>query len=161
MTEPLILDRAALDAALAALPPEAACCQPILEAIRDFGLVHARIAAEDRLPKMPANLMHRPALFIIADDFDVSQGPDAFHRKSLLRALDGCACVVIHGAAPEAQHYGAAVVAALLTGKAAIIETQPKHETAWLRFVGRHAPQAAQLVITSQSDRWSREGGTA
>ncbi len=161
MTEPLTLDRAALDATLTALPPEAACCRPIFEAIRDFGLVHVRLTAGDKLPKMPANLRDRPMLVIVADDFDISQGPSAFHHKSLLRALDGCACVVVHGAAPEMQHYGAVVLGALLGGKAALIETQPKHETAWLKFVGRHAPDAATMVVTSQSDRWSRTEGTA
>ncbi len=156
------LSREQIDAHLASpLFTPASHFRPVYEAVRDSGLAYAMVLSGHRQYRRPKKLRGQPLLLIVGDDLDVAQGPTAFNEKILKWVLRGAASVIIHAAAPKAAHYAGAVKIALLFQKSVLIETRPSHEVEWLKFVGRHAPEIPNLVITPNSAQWQNEAGTA
>ncbi len=91
----------------------------------------------------------RPIVLIVGDDFDLSYGPAAFHRKSLRRFLRSAGAAVIVSGAPHPTPYGAAVAGSILTGKNSIvIESREAHEPAWIALVKAVQPGLPVLVST-------------
>ncbi|RYB01512.1 hypothetical protein [Lichenibacterium ramalinae] len=92
---------------------------------------------------------NKPIVLIVGDDFDLSFGPAAFHRKSLRRFLRDAGAAVIVSGAPDSMPYGAALAGAILTGKnAIIIESREAHEPAWIALVKEAQPRLPLLVST-------------
>ena len=91
----------------------------------------------------------RPVVLIVGDDFDLSFGPAAFHRKSLRRFLRSAGAAVIVSGAPDPMPYGAALAGAILTGRnALIIESREAHEPAWIELV-KKAQSGLPLLIST------------
>ena len=91
----------------------------------------------------------RPVVLIVGDDFDLSYGPAAFHRKSLRRFIRYAGAAVIVSGAPDPMPYGAALAGAILTGKnAVIIESRETHEPAWIALVKEAQPGLPLLIST-------------
>ena len=91
----------------------------------------------------------RPVVLIVGDDFDLSYGPAAFHRKSLRRFLRTAGAAVIVSGAPDPMPYGAALAGAILTGRnAIIIESREAHEPAWIALVNEAQPGLPLLIST-------------
>lgn len=91
----------------------------------------------------------KPVVLIVGDDYDLSHGPAAFHRKSLRRFLRGAGAAAIVSGAPDPMPYGAALAGAILTGKnAVVIESREAHEPAWIALVKEAQPGLPLLVST-------------
>jgi hypothetical protein len=102
-----------------------------------------------------------PKLQILGDDLHIARGPKAFPRKTLRAVLGKAERVMIHAAAPSAQHYAAAVETATRGLRTVIIETQPSHEQEWLSYVLRKVPKAGVLIISPNAARYGGVAGTA
>ena len=91
----------------------------------------------------------KPIVLIVGDDFELSYGPAAFHRKSLRRFLRDAGAAVIVSGAPDPMPYGAALAGAILTGRnAIIIESREAHEPAWIALVKEAQPGLPLLIST-------------
>ena len=91
----------------------------------------------------------KPILLIVGDDFDLSYGPAAFHRKSLCRFLRSAGAAAIVSGAPDPLPYSAALAGAILTGRnAVIIESREAHEPLWIALVKEAQPGLPLLVST-------------
>ncbi len=92
---------------------------------------------------------NRPIVLIVGDDYDLSFGPQAFHRKSLRRFLRSAGSVVIVSGAPDPRVYAAALAGPLMTRKdVAIIETREAHEPAWIDLAREAHPGIVILIST-------------
>ncbi len=137
----------------------------LLDAAREYGVGLAFLPRGGRYRALPEALLGRPVVFVVADDYGGERGsigPSGFDNKTLKRVLGGARAILLHAAAAEPWQYGAAAHAAMLSaGKAIIIETQPEHETEWLKVVSQHAPDAAILVITPEIAKYGPAQGRA
>jgi hypothetical protein len=91
----------------------------------------------------------RPNIVIIGDDMHAAKGPDAFHRKSLVRFIKRASGAVIVSCAPLTAAYAAAATnAAQFRQDVLIVETRLEFEPAWKVFVETHHPGIALLLCT-------------
>jgi hypothetical protein len=109
------------------------------------GLAFTIVPAGAHFPFIKAD-DRRAMLFIVGDDTLVSDGPEAFHRKTLRRILGQAVFVGLVPGRPERAFYGRAVQAALeARGWAVVLETQEPHRAAWARFAAKHARAAVEI----------------
>ena len=93
-----------------------------------------------------------PNIVIVGDDMHEAKGPDAFHRKSLVRFIKRARGAVIVSSAPVTAAYAAAASnAALFRQDIVIIETRLEFEPAWKTFIENHHPGIALLLCTVKS----------
>ena len=87
-----------IDAQLAALPPEARHLIPILEAVRDKGLVFGLIQHGSQPQRILRNV---PVLAVIGDDWAISTGPSGFECDTLNWALTNARSIILHTTTPQ------------------------------------------------------------
>jgi hypothetical protein len=120
--------------------------RPIMEAARDHGVGVCVVPQGAERFNPPRK---RPNIVIIGDDMHEARGPDAFHRKSLVRFIKRARGAVIVSSAPLPPAYAAAATnAALFRQNILIVETRLRFEPAWKTFVETHHPGIALLLCT-------------
>lgn len=120
--------------------------RPIMEAARDHGVGVCVVPQGIERFDLPRNL---PNIVIVGDDMHEAKGPDAFHRKSLIRFIKRASGAVIVSCAPLTAAYAvAANNAALFRQDALIVETRLQFEPAWKDFIETHHPGIALLLCT-------------
>lgn len=83
---------------------------------------------------------------IIGDDLLVSEGPSAFHIRSMRALLAKASAVFIMCGRPVHEAYAAAADICEAGACVVVIETQISEELSWVKFVQRHAPKAALTI---------------
>jgi hypothetical protein len=110
------------------------------------GLAFAVLTAGQAFPFIGTD-ERRAMLFVVGDDFLLSAGPEAFHRKTLRRLLGRAVFVGIAPGRPVRAFYGRAIAAALAAkGWAVIVETQSQQAEAWRAFAARHAKVSVEVM---------------
>ena len=79
--------------------------RPIMEAARDHGVGVCVVPQGPERFHLPRKL---PNIVIVGDDMREAKGPDAFHRKSLVRFIKRASGAVIVSSAPVTAAYAAA-----------------------------------------------------
>lgn len=91
----------------------------------------------------------RPSIVVIGDDLDTSRGPEAFHLRSVRRALAKAhSCYLMIGG-PLPRAYVAAAVTAEAGLNVVIIESQPAEEASWLEFVNKHRRPGGTVIFAT------------
>ena len=122
--------------------------RPIMEAARDHGVGVCVVPQGAERFNPPRK---RPNIVIVGDDMHEAMGPDAFHRKSLVRFIKRASGAVIVSCAPLPAAYAAAVTnAAVFRQDIVIVETRLEFEPAWKTFIETHHPGIALLLCTVQ-----------
>ena len=135
--------RLRLDAAVTASAPH---LKPLLAAVRDAGCNFAQVPQHVGRFAFPEG---RPLIALIGDDYDLSWGPQAFHRKSIRRLVGRCSAALIVAGAPDVTLYTAASGWAVLARQnVVVIETQPRWEADWANLVREARPGIAVLIST-------------
>jgi hypothetical protein len=142
--------RAELERACSALTAMQAAPLPVMRAAAD-GLIAAVYVTDCRTkwPERELAKFRRPVLLVIADDLEperLSTPPSGWRCARMLRAWAKSA--IVHGAAGEAEHYRGAVLMAMATGHAALIETSSACAVLWTEFL---APAMATLTLIPRS----------
>lgn len=120
--------------------------RPVMQAARDHGVGICVVSQGAERFNPPHK---RPNIVIIGDDLHEAKGPDAFHRKSVVRFIKRASGAVIVSCAPLPAAYAAAATnAALFRQDILIIETRLQFEPAWKTFVETHHPGIALLLCT-------------
>ena len=120
--------------------------RPIMEAARDHGVGVCVVPQGPERFHLPRKL---PNIVIVGDDMREAKGPDAFHRKSLVRFIKRASGAVIVSSAPVTAAYAAAATnAALFRQDIIIIETRLQFEPAWKDFIETHHQGIALLLCT-------------
>lgn len=120
--------------------------RPIMEAARDHGVGVCVIPQVIERFDLPRKL---PNIVIVGDDMHEAKGPDAFHRKSLVRFIKRASGAVIVSSAPVTAAYAAAATnAALFRQDIIIVETRLEFEPAWKTFIETYHPGIALLLCT-------------
>lgn len=120
--------------------------RPIMEAARDHGVGVCVVPQVIERFDLPRKL---PNIVIVGDDMHEAKGPDAFHRKSLVRFIKRASGAVIVSSAPVTAAYAAAATnAALFRQDIIIVETRLEFEPAWKTFIETHHPGIALLLCT-------------
>lgn len=120
--------------------------RPIMEAARDHGVGICVVPQGAERFNPPRK---RPNIVIVGDDMHEAKGPDAFHRKSLVRFIKRASGAVIVSCAPLPAAYAAAATnAALHRQDILIVETRLQFEPAWKTFVETYHPGIALLLCT-------------
>jgi hypothetical protein len=118
----------------------------IMEAARDHGVgicVVPQGAEQFNPPRK------RPNILIVGDDMHEAMGPDASHRKSLVRFIKRASGAVIVSCAPlPAAYRAAATHAAVFRQNILIVETRLRFEPVWKTFVETYHPGIALLLCT-------------
>lgn len=140
ITRPADIERAADFIARANAPQ-----LPLFRAVADRRIALVAVGRPDNA--WPAAIIARatrrgrPAVVLVGDD-PAAGFPDALgplRWKAAARLGRWCNWVMIHAAGGEHGHYSAAVQAAELVGRVALIETGTQHAAAWSGFLGcRH-----------------------
>ena len=91
-------------------------------------------------------------LAIIGDDLATAEGPAGFHLKSLRKLFARADAIYIMVGVPVQSLYAAAADSAKAGLRVIIIETQTTEEVSWAEYARRHAPKAAKLLATPNSD---------
>jgi hypothetical protein len=122
--------------------------RPIMEAARDHGVGVCIVPQVIERFDLPRKL---PNIVIVGDDMHEAKGPDAFHRKSLVRFIKRASGAVIVSCAPLLAAYAAAATnAAVFRQDVVIVETRLEFEPAWKTFIETHHPGIALLLCTVQ-----------
>ena len=150
-----------LNQAIDNLSPHTRHLAPIYVGMRDHRLLKSIILRGNKLRSIPKRYKGCPHVFVIGDDLLDAKGPKAFHKKSLLRTFKGAGLIVLHCAKPLPEHYEMAVSAAILDGRAVIIESQPTHEKEWLAFVLENAPMTEFRFVTPNAVHYPPQAGSA
>ena len=138
-----IATREGLNKAIQASPPH---LQVILEAVRDRHLRFGHIKQHTGQFSFPAGL---PILLLLADDYDLAWGPQAFSKTSLRRFLQGASSAVVVSGAPEVAAYSLAVAGAVVSGRhTLIVESTERWEAEWIALLRELAPGLPTLVST-------------
>lgn len=120
--------------------------RPIMEAARDHGVgvcVVPQCIGRFDLPRKLPNIV------IVGDDMHQAKGPNAFHRKSLVRFIKRASGAVIVSSDPVTAAYAtAASSAALFRQDILIVETRLQFEPEWKTFIETHHPGIALLLCT-------------
>lgn len=120
--------------------------RPIMEAARDHGVGVCVVPQSIERFDLPRKL---PNIVIVGDDMHEAKGPDAFHRKSLVRFIKRASGAVIVSSAPVTAAYAAAASnAALFRQDIVIVETRLEFEPVWKTFIETHHPGIALLLCT-------------
>lgn len=125
---------------------------PILTAVRTKGLRSLILLAHTPAVHELATL-RAPAVVIVGDDLEVSEGPAAFHRGTL-RAVLGRAthCAVMAGEAVPTIYATAVTAALMFRGVVVLIECSERTEVDWLAAMERWARRASKLMVTPVPD---------
>lgn len=120
--------------------------RPIMEAARDHGVGVCVVPQGIERFDLPRKI---PNIVIVGDDMHEAKGPDAFHRKSLVRFIKRASGAVIVSSAPVTAAYAAAATnAALFRQDILIVETRLQFEPDWKDFIETHHPGIALLLCT-------------
>jgi hypothetical protein len=120
--------------------------RPVMQAARDHGVGICVVPQGIERFDLPRKL---PNIVIIGDDLHEAKGPDAFHRKSVVRFIKRASGAVIVSCAPLPAAYAAAATnAALFRQDILIIETRLQFEPAWKTFIETYHPGIALLLCT-------------
>lgn len=120
--------------------------RPLMVAVRDAGVSLCVVSQGGEAFRPPSD---RPALVLMGDDMHTSQGPDAFHKSSLVRFVRRCSSAVIVASAPLVVAYAAAAaVAAGLRQNVIIVETRPEHEADWKAALDAIKPTLSFILCT-------------
>jgi hypothetical protein len=134
------------DAQLATLPSEARHLTPILEAVRDKGLVFGLIQHGSQPNRVLNNV---PILAVIGDDLDTSTGPSGFRPDTLKWALTNARSIILHTTTAQEGQYAAAIADALENEwLVVLIESNLTKQQAWIDAIEKHAPQTPLTLIS-------------
>ena len=118
--------------------------RPLYLAARDFGVRLATIEQRAGAFRPPTD---KPVLMVLGDDTLTPLGPAGFDRKSVKRFAARCDVAVVMSCAPLLAGYAAAAAcAAGYRRDALIVESQPKHEQAWLDLL-REANPSMRIIV--------------
>jgi hypothetical protein len=125
---------------------------PLYRAVQD-GLVTAvlhrrgaRVEASTLWPK------RRPTVIVLGDDDYQSTGPCGWPQA--VRLMRWAALIILHGSGGTPEHYGMAVVAAVVRRRVLFVETSAAQLAAWKLFIDKLAsPNTSALVIAPFGDR--------
>jgi hypothetical protein len=119
--------------------------RPIMEAARDHGVGVCVVPQGAERFNPPRKC---PNIVVVGDDMYEARGPDAFHRKSLVRFIKRASGAVIVSCAPLTAAYAAAATNAALFRQDIIVETRLEFEPAWKTLIETHHPGIALLLCT-------------
>jgi hypothetical protein len=135
-----------VQAALLTLPVAFRFIGPMLAAVIAHDLdVFAIGEPAARWPCRRARLSDRPTVALVGDDPGAARGlggPGAWQCTAAIRRW--CNAAIVHAAGGEPHHYREAVLAALLVGRVAFIETTSANAQAWAE---RLACPATLLIL--------------
>jgi hypothetical protein len=124
--------------------PKMGHLRPLARAAAEHGVALAVIGPGAAAPEPPA----APGwVALIGDDDGAARGPGGFDRR-LRRLLERASHAAVLSGAPLGAVYALAGWVAARGGAVVLVETTERHEADWARFVERHAPGAAVLVVT-------------
>ena len=138
-----IATRDGLNRAIQASPPH---LQVILEAVRDRHIRFGSVKQHTGQFSFPTGL---PIVLLLADDYSLSWGPQAFSKPSLRRFLQGSSSAVVVSGAPEVGAYSLAVAGAVVSGRhTLVIESTERWEAEWIALLRELAPGLPTLIST-------------
>jgi hypothetical protein len=131
---------------------------PIFEAVRDYGVKLAVLMRGAEPVDVLAPINGHPFIIMVADDTDICPGPTGFELTSLKTALASVACVaVVSCQPPEALYRYISLLPAFQCANAAIIETRPEHDRAWIDWLYDNAPHARLILGTPFPDQFAKQ----
>jgi hypothetical protein len=119
--------------------------RPLMVAVRDSG-IGLCVVPQGKEPFDPPS--NRPTVTILGDDMLQAKGPDAFHRRSLVRFVRRCRGAVIVASEPLVVVYAAAATMAVAGFNTVIVETQPRYEADWKAALDAANPDLNFIIAT-------------
>ncbi len=104
-------------------------------------MCHGQTAPLDQLDQT-----RRPAILLLTDDDDTTRlGPDGW--PSSARIMRWGRSAILHGSGGQPEHYGAAVVGAVVSSRLVLIETSSAQLAPWIKAAARFMPLGRILCI--------------